>query len=429
MTPWARIHPIGLFRWAPPPWTLEGMPRPSRILPLVLLVPLLTLTGTTSAHADPVPAKGHAWPRCGSAPDTDGKYCIVSVTKDGAAVPPVDTGTPGTYDDPFVDRVSAGTVRFGLMRTTVTGSGSTSVVDVSPDHTWVYKVNIGDIRPVELYGNLRDAGLSFGGSASNGHTFTVTFRPAPVAWLTSGSCAVFGGCGDDTTVADTVYAGFATGFVTDDSGSGLTAAQISDRQGYLNVFNAQDAYWFYDGGHNSLVMRMANPHLKSPGVTATGSFQTRIPDAMLIDELNVPDPGALTAKSLTVVRTGSGSVPITLTRVKGAIDIRVKGITFSTPEYSIHPKPSAPGSPRWGSLKRVTRHHVKVSFRAPRANGGAPIQKYAARCRRGTGAWHTTTGTGSPITVGSVPTGKVSCRVRAHNHVGWGPWSASRSLG
>jgi hypothetical protein len=195
------------------------------------------------------------------------------------------------------------------------------------------------------------------------------------------------------------------------------------------VFNAQDAYWFYDGGHNSLVMRMANPHLKSPGVTATGSFQTRIPDAMLIDELNVPDPGALTAKSLTVVRTGSGSVPITLTRVKGAIDIRVKGITFSTPEYSIHPKPSAPGSPRWGSLKRVTRHHVKVSFRAPRANGGAPIQKYAARCRRGTGAWHTTTGTGSPITVGSVPTGKVSCRVRAHNHVGWGPWSASRSLG
>jgi hypothetical protein len=405
------------------------MPRVSRVLPLVLVVPLLVLTGATSAHADPVPAKGHAWPRCGSAPDTDGKYCIVSVTKDGAAVPPVDTGTPGTYDDPFVDRVDAGTVRFGLKRTTVTGSGTTSVVDVPPDHTWVYTVNVGDIRPVEVYGNLRNAGLSFGGGARHGHTFTVRFQPAPVAWLLASECSVFGGCGDDTTVADTVYHGFAAGYVSDDSTSGLTAAQIADRQGYLNVFNAEDAYWFYDASRNSLVMRMANPHLQSPGLPAKGSFQTRIPDALLIDQLDVPDPGALTTTSLTVVRTGSGAVPITLTRVQGAIDIRVKGITFSTPEYAIHPKPSAPGTPRWGSLERVTRHHVKATFRAPRADGGEAITAYAARCRRGTGTWHSATGPASPITVGSVPVGKVSCQVRAHNHVGWGPWSGPRSVG
>ena len=98
------------------------MSRLSRILPLVLLVPLLAATGATPAHADPVPAQGAAWPRCGVAPDTDGKYCIVSVTRDGAAVPPVDTGTPGTYDDPFVDRPDTGTVRFGLKLTTVTGA-------------------------------------------------------------------------------------------------------------------------------------------------------------------------------------------------------------------------------------------------------------------------------------------------------------------
>jgi hypothetical protein len=403
--------------------------RLSRILPLALLVPLLMATGATSAQADPVPAQGQAWPRCGAAPDTDGKYCIVSITRDGTAVPPVDTGTPGNYDDPFVDRPDAGTVRFGLKRTTVTGSGSTSTVDVSPDHTWVYTVNTGTIRPVELFGNLRNAAFSYGGNAAKGHTFTVNFQPTPVAWLLSSECSVFGGCGDNTTVADTVRTGFATGFVSDDASSGLTAAQISDRQGYLNVYNAEDAYWVYDGVRNSLVMRMANPHLRSPGVLAKGSFQTRIPDAMLVDELDVPDPGALTARSLTVVRTGSGAVPITLTRVKGAIDIRVKGVTFSTPEYSIRPKPSAPGAPRWGSLKRTDAHHVQVRFRAPRADGGSAVTAYAARCRHGRGAWHRVTGPASPIRVGSLTSGRVSCQVRARNHLGWGPWSSRRSHG
>jgi hypothetical protein len=405
------------------------MTRLSRILPLVLVVPLLMLTGATSAHADPVPAQGKAWPRCGSGSDTDGKYCIVSVTRDGVAVPRVTASTPpGTYDNPFVDRVDAGTVRFGIKQTTVTASGSTSVDEVSPSHTWVFTVNTGDIRPVELYGNIRDADLSLGGGAAHGRTFQVTFKPTPVAWLLSGSCSVFGGCGDDSTVADTVYSGYATAFVSDDSSAGLTAAQISDRRGYLNVFNAEDAS-FYDGGGNTLVMRMANPHLKSPGNPATGFFQTRIPDAMLIDELNVPDPHGLTAKSFSVVRTGSGAVPFTLTRVKGAVDIRVTGITFSTPEFTIHPKPTAPGSPRWGSLKRVSPHRVTATFRAPRADGGKPIDRYAVRCRRGTGAWHNAHGPASPITVGSVPRGTVSCQVRAHNQIGWGHWNAARSVG
>ncbi|WP_151084131.1 hypothetical protein [Nocardioides cynanchi] len=407
------------------------MPRVLRLLPLALLVPLLVVTGTTSAHADPVPAAGHPWPRCGSAPDTDGKYCIVSVTKDGVAVPPVTASTPaGTYDDPFVQRVDAGTVRVGLRTTTVTGPGSsTSSPAVSPTGTWVYRVNVGSIRPVELYGNLRNVDLSFGGNATTGHTFTVTFQPTPVAWLLGSDCSVFGGCGDNSTVADTVYSGFASGYVSDDASTGLTAAQIAARRGYLNVYNAEDAYWFYDSGRNSLVMRMANPHLRSPGVRATGSFQTRIPDAMLIDQLNVPDPRALTARSFSVVRTGSGAVPITLTRVRGAVDIRVKGVTFSTPEYSIHPRPTPPGAPRWGSLRRVGRHQVRATFRAPRADGGLPVKVYAVRCRRGTGSWHSATGGRSPLTVGPVPTGRLTCELRAHNKRGWGPWSTPRTGG
>jgi hypothetical protein len=406
------------------------MLRVCRTLSLVLLMPLLVLAGvTSSAHADPVPAKGHAWPRCGRAPDTDGKYCIVSVTKDGVAVPPVDFGTPGTYDNPFVHLVEAGTVGFGLKLTTVTGSGSTSDVEVPPNHTWVFTVNVGDIRPVELFGNVRNAGFTIGGNRTKGHTLTVTFKPTPVAWLLSGSCSVFGGCGDKTTVADTVRTGFASGFVSDESTSGLTPAQIAVERGYVNVFNAEDAYWFYDGAANSLIMRMANAHLKSPGVTAKGSFQTRIPNAMLIDQLDVPDPGALTGKSFRVVRTGVGAVPFTFTHYHGGIDIRIKGFTFSTPEYSIHPKPTAPGTPRWGSLKRVTQHHVKVTFRRPRADGGRPVNKYTARCRQGSHPWHHATGPTSPLIVGSPPKGSTTCQVRAHNVIGWGAWNKARTVG
>ncbi len=405
-----------------------------RALPLVLLLPVLALAGAvTPAHADPKPGLGQAWPKCGAAPDDDGKYCVVSWTKNGTEIPPVDYGTDGVYDDPYVDLIGAGDVRFGLLRTTISsGTGSVSVGDVPPGDTYVYTVNTGDIRPNELYGHIRDVDLSFGGNATDGYTFTMTFKPTPIAWNWDSSgelpCSFDGGCGDDTTVAGLVYGGFVTGYVTDDAGpsSTYTPAEVADRHGYVNAYNAQDAYWYYDPDTNSLVIRMANPHLQStaPDVVATGYYETRIPDALLVNEMGVPDPGSLTGGSLSVVRSGgTTTVPFTLTHYAGGIDVRINAITFSRPQYKIHPKPTAPGAPRWGSVHRLSHHAVRVSFRRPRADGGKPITSYDARCRRGTGTWHQTSGSSSPLVVRNVTRKPVSCQVRAVNRIGRGTWS------
>jgi hypothetical protein len=398
-----------------------------RLLPLAMLAPLLVISSTSPAHADPEPGIAVSWPRCGAPGETDGKYCIVSVTKDGVSVPPP-AGLPGvTYDDPYVDLIGDGDVRFGLYETT---DGS-SVADVDPGHTWVYTMNVGDIEPNEMYGNVRDTEMSFGGNATDGHTVTLSFKPSPIAWLTEPGgpsvCSYDGGCGDDTTVADYHYDGFVTGYVTDDASSGLGTAEIADRHGYVQSYNAQDAYTFYDVDTNTLEVRMANPHLQQPGVPATGFYDTFLPNAYLIDQLEVPDPSSLSGGTISVVRAGSSStVPFTLTHESGGVRIHISGITFSRPRYRIHPDPTAPGRPRWGSVHRVSAHRARVTFRKPRADGGKPVTSYDARCRRGTGAWHRASDSSSPIVVGGLPRSRVSCKVRAVNRIGAGRWSTAR---
>jgi hypothetical protein len=399
-----------------------------RLLPLALITPLLAVAFSAPAHADPKPGINESWPMCGTAPDTDGKYCIESVTKDGVPVPPVDYDTPGSYDHPYVDLIGAGDVRFGADVIVTSDSGSAESGDTEPGHTWAFTVNTGSIEPNEMYGNVRDTDLHLGGNATAGFTFTLTFQPAPIAWKLSGfSCSYDGGCGDDTTLADTVYDGFVTGYVTDDATSGLSPAEIADRHGYVASYNAQDAYTFYDPDTNTLEVRMANPHLKAPGVPATGYFDTVLPNAYLIDELGVPDPSSLTGGSFTVVRAGStSSVPFTVTHEPDGVRIHISGITFSRPRYKIHPKATVPGAPRWGAVHRTGRHTVAVSFRAPRADGGKPVTTYQARCRSGAGAWHGAARASSPIAIGNVGRRGVSCQVRARNSIGWGHWSTTR---
>jgi hypothetical protein len=404
-----------------------------RALALVLLAPFVVLAGSVApAHADPKPGIADPWPRCGTAPDDDGQYCIISITKNGVPVPPVDYGTPGVYDNPYVDLIGPGDVRFGLTQTTVSAvdppvdSGS-----VAPGDTYVYRINAGSIDPVEMYGTVRDTDMSFGGNATTGHTITLTFKPAPVAWMFEPGgpaiCSYDGGCGGETWVADYHYDGFVTGYVTDDATSGLGASEIADRLGYIQSYNAQDAYPFYDIDTNTLEIRMANAHFKTPSEVAVGFYDTFLPNAYLVNDLSVPDPASLSATSLSVVRAGSTDpVTYTLTHEPGGIRIHISGITFSRARYKIHPKPTAPGVPRWGSVHRLSHHAVRVAFRRPLANGGKPITSYDARCRRGTGAWHAASGASSPLVVRNVPRRPVTCQVRAVNRIGHGRWSHPR---
>ncbi|WP_121254374.1 hypothetical protein [Nocardioides ferulae] len=403
---------------------------------LLLLPALATLAPTGPAAADPVPPDGYSWPACGTVPDDDGRYCVVSVTRNGVPVPPVDYGTDGVYLDPYIDLIGAGDIRFGVQRLSVAGGGAVAAGgDVSPADTYRWVVNTGSIRPRELYGHVRDASFSVSGDTSTGWVLTLELKPTPIAWMWPpdgdgdgwADCSYEGGCGDDSTVAGLVYDGFVTGYVTDLEGEGLPAAEITDRTGLVRAYNAQDAYVLHDPDRNTLEVRMANPHLRAPGVPATGYYETFLPTDFLIHQLGVVAPSSLAGGSFVVRRTGvSTPVPFVLTHEPGGVRIEIDAITYSTPAYRIRPRATAPGRPRVRAITRVSAHEVWVRLREPSADGGAKITRYDVRCRAGASSdWARGRADRTEVLVRGVPRRAVSCQGRAVNRVGAGRWSAA----
>ena len=397
-----------------------------RRLPLALLaLATVALVVPALASADPRPGIAQSWPRCGVAPDDDGRYCIVSMTQNDI---PIVRPPSGSFEDPYIDLIGPGDVRFGVYETNV--DTAMSIGNVPPGDVYRLVVNTGTIKPRELFGNVRNVSLSTGGGTATGYTFTLTFQPTPIAWWFYGGSCVIGSCGDSTTVADLVYDGFVTGYVTDLASSGLSDAEIGLRNGYIHAYNAQDASMpLYDPDTNSLVVRMANPHFRSAGVPATGSYQTFLPTAMLTGLLEVPDPSSLTGGSFVISRSAGATttpVPFTLTHTSAGVQIDISGITFSSPTIRIRPKRTAPGNPRLRSVRRATATSVRVRFRPPLANGGARVTRYIARCRKAGGAIVTISRPSGPIVV-KVGRGPATCSVRAVNRIGKGRFSAART--
>ncbi|MDP3969088.1 MAG: hypothetical protein Q8Q02_12485 [Nocardioides sp.] len=400
------------------------------------LTALLAGVGATfpqsSASADPAPGTGN-WPMCGTAPDTDGRYCVVSMTRNG-----VDITHPasGDYYLPYIDMIGPGDVRFGVehyrdgaLVTRDNGAGGLMADgELVPGDVFDIEVNTGAVVPRELFVRGQDVTFTRGGNATDGYRFGVRLQPTPFAWLKidDGSpwpCTVQA-CGDDSTIADPywVYDGFITGYVTDISWA--SPAEQRMMTGLLHAYNAQDANLFYDYDTNAMVIQLANPHLKEPGVVATGAYQTFLPYSMLTGMMNVPDPTTLTGGSFLVSRAGSGTtVPFTLTHHPAGVEILIPDITYSTPTYRIKPRRSAPGQPQLRRVVRVAPNTTRVKFTPPVANGGAVITGYRARCRRGTAVWHYGSATASPIRVRNVPRRPVTCQVRAINRIGAGAWS------
>ncbi|MCD6639531.1 MAG: fibronectin type III domain-containing protein [Nocardioides sp.] len=375
----------------------------------------LPLLATTPAAADPIPPEAQGWPWCGHDGDDDGRYCIVSASKDGVAMSVPDRNVD--YDDFWVEFFSDGSISAIPYRGRHLPGELYMDYDVDPSITWSITLNTGPIRPDSLFGTAADASFSVAGSATTGWRVTTSFRAAPIAWNRDIPCSFDGGCGDETTVA-TLRRSFGQVVLT----------RGHYWPGWIGVTSAQDAYPYYDADTNTLEVRLANPHLAAPGEVATGSYSTFLPDAMLVNDLNVPDPTLLTSSSLRVTRRVGGtttSTSYTVTRTAGGVWIRIPHITFSRPKYLIRPRPTAPGQPRIRSVSKTGRKAV-VRFRRPVADGGATITRYVARCRKGTGTWKRARATRSPVVVTQLPRGRVTCQVRAVNKIGAGRWSKAR---
>lgn len=89
--------------------------------------------------------------------------------------------------------------------------------------------------------------------------------------------------------------------------------------------------------------------------------------------------------------------------------------------------PSAPGTP---TVSSITNNRANVNFSAP-ANNGAAIDEYQIQYSTSSSysSYSAPTGSGSPIAAtGLAAVTTYYVRVRAHNSVGWGAWSGSRSF-
>jgi hypothetical protein len=199
----------------------------------------------------------------------------------------------------------------------------------------------------------------------------------------------------------------------------------------VHAYSAQDANQpYYDPDTRTLVIQMANPHLRSVGTVATGSYEAFIPNAMLTGAMGVPDPASLTGGSFVVSRSTTSTptpVPFTLTHTTTGVQIRISDITFSSPTYRIRPKPMRPGPPRLRSVVRSSSTTATIRFLAPLANGGRPILRYVAGCSARRHPLVSATGTRSPLVIRGLVRGTTyACTVRAVNAIGAGRAPAAR---
>lgn len=399
-----------------------------RRLPLLtasaLVAPLLVATAAPPpAHADPKPGIADRWPRCGTLPDDDGDYCVVSVKVDGQAVP--ERVGSQVYETVEVDLIGDGDVRFAVVH--YDDGSPVPEYDVAAGSTWEVTVDTGSIHPREAYGDAKDVSFGVTGSDAAGYRFTLKLDTTDVAGIEDATGCTFDDCGDDTTAADYDFAGWANGVVTDDQG--VLVFPLAERQrrtGLVSFGNADQSRATYDYASNSILVELANPHLRADGTTPfVGHYETFIPDDVLRVDMGVPDPSSLTAGKVQVTRS-STPVAFVLTHERGGVRIAIDGITFSSPRYTIRPRPTKPGKPTVTKVSHPSRTSAKVAFTKPVADGGSKVTGYQARCRKAGQAWLLKRGQAPAIVVRALPKGAVSCQVRATNELGDGPWSASK---
>jgi len=363
--------------------------------------------------------------------DADGKLCVEEAFRGPDAIRSGEVpSTVGSHEWFYVDNsFRYGNFGFNLNTKIIPPSGpveDSKSVDASV--MWNIKVNTGSWVPRELNSKTQDTEFTRGGNLTDGYWFRIKFRPVPIAWRWADGpygCDM-SYCGTNDTVAEFVSEpgeGFADGYVTDLEASDVSDRYVPARTGFFLASNAQyQAEPYYDAETNSIVVEMANPHLRAPGDPATGSFEAFLPNAYLISQLGVPDPTALKTGSFVITKTvGATTSTATYSAVAepGGVSLKISTVSFSRPRYRITPKPKPPGKPRLTSVTKLTGA-ARSAFLPPLANGGKKIDLYQARCHKAGGTWKYKFGTSSPITVTSLPSGTVYCQVRAHNAIGWG---------
>jgi hypothetical protein len=397
-----------------------------------------------AASADPAPTTDYELPFCGVAPDDDGRYCIVSLKRNGVEQPQ-HPGRLAGNPPPRVDgqRYSIGITagvqpRLGGAYFSINrhdwdqqngfGAAKFELAAVLGD-TYRIELNTGDIRVRGMYGRMSDYSLTTT-SGANGNVVVIEGRPVDVALH---SACFAASCADDL-VAESVLPSF-NAYLTDWSSQfpvatwGAKAAVMRDSWAGFevasNVLNSPTPA--YERATNSIVLAMSAPHFASTGVLNRGVVDMFLPYAMLERSLEVPNPRSLGAGGFIVRRNGSGgAVPVTVTHGSGGIRLRISDITFSSPTYRVAVKPSRPGTVRVLRSRRLSGMTASVAL-APTTTGGRPVLEYVVSCRAsGQRARVGRSARPTIVVRGLAPGVGYSCRAHARNAVGAGAVRAFR---
>lgn len=398
----------------------------TRLLALVAAVAALlgtALAVVPNAGAAPqppgAPVSGNDFLKC-TTPEQ--RYCVVSAKINNVEITGYDTPGAGTFkpfaqfNDAYVD-VSFGVVLYSTPSDSDTDLGTNSDL-------YALRVNTGAVQPREMDGAFQDATFSIGRYPSGDWNFTISFRPTSRHTWSGGVCD-FRVCGDDTTQADFDRNGWAQGSVSSLTGYPDPVERFQ-RIGSIRATSAQYENTMYDPDTDSIIVDLSNPHRTGTGAVITnGVYEAFLPNAYLIGQMEIPNPDTVTLASFVVTKPGGSAAAFSLTRTTRGIKIKITGISYSSPRFTMKVKPTVPGKPRLYDVIKTSRSTAKSKFYAPIANGNRRIDKYQARCHAAGRAWHYKSGSKTPITVRYLPRGKVYCQVRAHNVKGWGRWSAA----
>lgn len=153
---------------------------------------------------------------------------------------------------------------------------------------------------------------------------------------------------------------------------------------------------------------------RSSGSAAVGG-SVSVSDGSAVCSATLSGSGATASGSCALASAAPGTKQLTASYGGSA----TYAASVATPVSHAVLTPAAPSAPFIGAVTRGNGQ-VAVGFLPPADPGTSAVDGYTAECGS-----QSATGTVSPISVGGLANGTpVSCRVRAYNSVGPGPWSA-----
>lgn len=379
------------------------------------LAGLAGLVATTLVVLPGAPASADPSDWC-SAPGATAP-CIVSVRRDGVAVPSTDP----TWQVDLVEFDPGHDVQWNLQE-----SGAYELTPAAAGR-WEVTLDVGTMRPRVNFGTGRLGDVERVDDGDGTWTVTMSAEPTVVAEGCAASPYPWP-CPTTATDQDLRLASQLLDwhFWTDPT----QRAAFFGVDFWTNVeVTSFPPGVTYDDATGVAAMRLdfGAPHFETDGTTPyRGHFEAVLPNDFLRENFFIPDPGTMTPSGLLV----AGAGPISSTSVVKAtpaspIEIEVTDMTFSVRKLRVRTGTVVPTRPKNLRASRVTARKARIGFDKARPRG-AKVKGYKARCVSPGGEVETgrRDRNRSPVTVSGLRRGvRYTCRVRALSKVGSGPWS------